>query len=77
MTCVIYELNVMVLFLRILAFQRMYIVSGEGQPVFLPALKAMSWICQLPVRVGFVVDIRDNEPRFTPRTNVLSLSPHP
>lgn len=62
-TCLIYELDVIVLFLRTVAFKGCYFVSGEGQPVIVPTLKAVTWVCPLPVRVGFQVDIRDNRAR--------------
>jgi hypothetical protein len=52
-------------------FRRMYFVSGEGQPMFVPALKAVTWVCPLPVRVGFEVDIRDTEPGVYPSTSVF------
>jgi len=56
LTCLIYELDVIV-FLRIVAFKECYFVSGEGQPVFVPALKVVTWVCPLPIRMGFEVDI--------------------
>ena len=77
MTCLIYELDIIVLFLRIVAFKGCYFVGREGQPVFVPALKAVTWVCPLPVRVGCEVGIRDTEPGFSPNTNVFVVHYHP
>lgn len=67
-----YELDVSVIFTNC-GFQRMYFVSGERKP----ALKAVTWVCPLPVRVGFEVGIRDTEPGFSPSTNVFVIHYHP